>query len=273
MQQQFQWKEICLPRKLDRELTNTLFIHSINSTTLLRSPHPRQVLKVPKRLNWLSSLFAVGLNNCNNAWEWWFILKTWWCQGHFPINTCFGSPLQLPQGSSTGGDNGGELRSSSLSMPCNKSPSHREDVHPDESEDVHDGQHGGDVGGVGTECPPALKRSKKAADAVSGGDESGLSPSIYDANDSSEGGEKQGIESVHKKVRRSKPSRDHEAVVDVNKYWQIRTLVEDAQKDWTRMDIAECTQESDGCLGMWTCPLLDIVNRKMDTSSLLFLAW
>ena len=181
-------------------------------------------------------------------------------------------PMQLPQGSSTRGDNGGEPRSSSLSMPCNKSPSPREDVNPDESEDVHDGKCGGDVGRVETEPPPASKRPKKAADAVSGGDGSGLPTSVDDADDGSEGGEKQGIESVHKKVRRSKLSTDHEAVLDQNKSQQIRILVEAAQKDWTRMDIADCTHESDGHLGMWTCPLLDIIDKKMDTSSMLVLA-
>jgi len=50
------------------------------------------------------------------------------------------------------------------------------------------------------------------------------------------------------------------------------TLVVAAQKDWTRTDIADCTQNLDGCLGMWTCPLLDIVDQKMDTRNLLFLA-
>ena len=48
--------------------------------------------------------------------------------------------------------------------------------------------------------------------------------------------------------------------------------MEDAQKDWTRRDIADNTQETDGHLGMWTCPLLDIIDQKTDTRNLLFLA-
>ena len=48
--------------------------------------------------------------------------------------------------------------------------------------------------------------------------------------------------------------------------------MEAAQKNWTITDIAHCTEESDGHLGMWTCPLLDVIDKKMDMSSMLVLA-
>ena len=134
-----------------------------------------------------------------------------------PSTPALDTTTQLTQGSSTQGNNGGETMSSLLGMPHNVSPSPREDVPPHESEDVHNRKHGGDVGMVETEPPLASKRPKKAANAVSGGDGSGSPPSDDDAKDGSESGEKQEIESVPKKVRRIKPSIDHEAVLDVNK--------------------------------------------------------
>ena len=52
---------------------------------------------------------------------------------------------------------------------------------------------------------------------MSSGDGSGLPSSANDDDDGSEDVEKQGKESVGKKVRRSKQSRGQEAVVDLNK--------------------------------------------------------